>query len=180
MDHQGPKIVQRALSSIIAHRWLIVAIYAVRRVTRPLAALAEAAGALGRDIDTSPLPESGSDEVARASRAFNEMQRRLKRFIDDRSRILTAVSHDLKTPLTRLRNRAEAVLGKPQDESVIQDIIADADGLINTFNALLMISQVETGARSVQFEEHQLVPILQDVHELFEPSAEETEKMLHL
>jgi signal transduction histidine kinase len=124
---------------------VVVAIYAVRRVTRPLAALAEAAGALGRDIDTSPLPESGSDEVARASRAFNEMQRRLKRFIDDRSRILTAVSHDLKTPLTRMRLRTEFL---PDDEHRrrLQGDVDDMQQMVqSTLDFMRGIDQKESG-----------------------------------
>ena len=85
-----------------------------------------------------------------------------------------SIAHDLKTPLTRLRNRAEAALPKSDDPEVLQEVIADADSLINTFNALLMISQVESGARAVQLEAIPLAPILRDVHELFEPSTEES------
>ncbi|NKB51629.1 MAG: HAMP domain-containing protein [Rhizobiaceae bacterium] len=120
------------------------------------------------------LPLSGSgDEFDRLSSSLNGLIERVEKLNTGVSVMSDSIAHDLKTPLTRLRNRAEAALDKPHDESVIQDIIADADGLINTFNALLMISQVETGARAVQFEQHQLAPILRDVHELFEPSAEE-------
>ncbi len=120
------------------------------------------------------LPLSGSgDEFDRLSSSLNALIERVEKLNTGVSVMSDSIAHDLKTPLTRLRNRAEAALDKPHDDGVIQDIIADADGLINTFNALLMISQVETGARAVQFEQHQLAPILQDVHELFEPSTDE-------
>ena len=120
------------------------------------------------------LPLSGSgDEFDRLSNSLNALIERVEKLNTGVSVISDSIAHDLKTPLTRLRNRAEAALGKPGDEAVLQDIISDADGLIKTFNALLMISQVETGARAVQFEPFDLPPILQDVHELFEPSAEE-------
>ncbi|MES9963994.1 MAG: ATP-binding protein, partial [Candidatus Sedimenticola sp. 20ELBAFRAG] len=84
-----------------------ISLFAVRQLTRPLNTLAEAADELGRDINHTPLPETGTKEVVQASRAFNNMQERLKRYITDRSRMLAAVSHDLKTPITRLRLRTE-------------------------------------------------------------------------
>jgi signal transduction histidine kinase len=79
----------------------------VRWATRPLKVLADAAEELGKDIHRPPLAESGPVEVARAARAFNTMQSRLARFIEERTRALAAMSHDLKTPITRLRLRAE-------------------------------------------------------------------------
>lgn len=87
---------------------LALSYVAVRWVVRPLHVLAEAADELGRDLERAPpLPEDGPREVRQAARAFNTMQRRLAGFINDRTRVLTALSHDLKTPLTRLRLRAE-------------------------------------------------------------------------
>jgi signal transduction histidine kinase len=88
---------------------IVVSLIAVRWVTGPLSALATAAEKLGRDIDRPPLEENGPLEVRRAAGAFNLMQRRLSRFLSDRTRVLTAMSHDLKTPLTRLRLRMETV-----------------------------------------------------------------------
>ncbi len=84
-----------------------LSLVAVRWVTRPLSTLASAAEALGEDINRAPLPVAGPTEVRRAARAFNTMQSRLARFINDRTRVLAAMSHDLKTPLTRLRLRTE-------------------------------------------------------------------------
>jgi signal transduction histidine kinase len=86
---------------------IVLSLIAVRWVTGPLSALASAAEQLGEDINRPPLPETGPIEAQRAARAFNTMQRRLSRFIADRTRIFTAMSHDLKTPITRLRLRAE-------------------------------------------------------------------------
>ena len=84
-----------------------VSLIAVRWATRPLNALADAAEELGKNIHRPPLAESGPLEVARAARAFNTMQARLIRYLRDRTRVLAAMSHDLKTPITRLRLRAE-------------------------------------------------------------------------
>ena len=86
---------------------LLLSFVAVRWVTRPLQLLATAADELGRDINRPPLPEGGPIEVNRAASAFNTMQTRLVKLIDERTRLLTAMSHDLKTPLTRMRLRAE-------------------------------------------------------------------------
>jgi signal transduction histidine kinase len=80
---------------------------AVRWLTRPLAQLAAAATELGRDINRPPLAEIGPLEAQRAAKAFNTMQSRLIRYVRSRGRILAAISHDLKTPITRLRLRTE-------------------------------------------------------------------------
>ena len=86
---------------------LVLSLIAVRWATRPLLRLADAAEELGRNIHRPPLDESGPLEVQRAARAFNTMQARLTSYIQDRTRILAAMSHDLKTPITRLRLRSE-------------------------------------------------------------------------
>lgn len=88
---------------------LLVSFYAIRWITRPLSTLATAAADLGKDIEHAPLAETGPTEVRHAARAFNTMQRRLSRFVKERTRILAAVSHDLKTPITRMRLRLEDI-----------------------------------------------------------------------
>jgi signal transduction histidine kinase len=108
------------LATVIA-----VALIAVRLVTRPIKELAEAAEAFGRDLDAPPLVEQGPTETRQAAEAFNRMQARLKRLIAERSRALAAVSHDLRTPLTRLRLRAELV----DDEALRAQINADIDDM---------------------------------------------------
>ena len=90
-----------------------VSLIAVRWATRPLNELADAADELGGNINRPPLEERGPVEVVRAARAFNTMQARLAGYIRDRTRVLAAMSHDLKTPVTRLRLRAE-LLEDPQ------------------------------------------------------------------
>ena len=100
----------------------MLASLAVRALTRPLAVLAEAAGELGRDIRRPPLDEAGPLEVRRAARAFNTMQERLIRYIEDRDHILAAVSHDLKTPITRLRLRTELLDDSPLREKFQADL----------------------------------------------------------
>ncbi|MDP2826349.1 MAG: ATP-binding protein [Sulfuritalea sp.] len=104
---------------------IAVALAAVRLVTRPIQRLAEAADAFGRDLESPPLEESGPIETRRAAEAFNRMQGRIKRLIAERGRALAAVSHDLRTPLTRMRLRAELV----DDEDLRAQIGADIDDM---------------------------------------------------
>lgn len=86
---------------------IFLSLLAVRLATRPLNILASAAEKLGNDINSPPLVETGPTEVRRAAHAFNTMQSRLASYIQERTQILAAMSHDLKTPVTRLRLRAE-------------------------------------------------------------------------
>jgi signal transduction histidine kinase len=86
-----------------------ISIWAIRRLTAPFAVFAGAAARLGSDVNASPIREAGPSEVRDAIRAFNGMQVKLKRFVEDRTQMLAAVSHDLRTPITRLRLRAEFV-----------------------------------------------------------------------
>jgi signal transduction histidine kinase len=102
---------------------LVVSYVAVRWVTRPLHVLASAADGLGRDINRPPLPEGGPVEVSRAARAFNDMQARLIHFIEERTRILAAMSHDLKTPITRMRLRADLLDDETLREKFENDLL---------------------------------------------------------
>ncbi len=100
---------------------LLVAL-AVNWVTRPLSELANAAERLGNNLDAPPLPEHGASELRRAARAFNSMQERLSRYLKSRVSALTAISHDLKTPITRMRLRAELIEDSPLRESLLRDM----------------------------------------------------------
>jgi signal transduction histidine kinase len=86
---------------------VVLSLVAVRWVTVPLRTLSAAADRLGRDLGNPPLPESGPLEVRQAAKAFNTMQQRLSRLIAERTRLFAAMSHDLKTPITRMRLRTE-------------------------------------------------------------------------
>ena len=105
------------LAAVIA-----VSLVAVRWATRPLKALADAADELGRNIDRAPMPEEGPLEVVRAARAFNTMQERLARHIRERAATLAAMSHDLKTPVNRLRLRAELLDDGEVKKKISQDL----------------------------------------------------------
>jgi signal transduction histidine kinase len=102
---------------------IVLSLVAVRWVTVPLRTLSSAADKLGRDLDNPPLPEDGPLEVRRAAKAFNTMQQRLSRLIAERTRLFAAMSHDLKTPITRLRLRAELL----DDEALQARFAKDLD-----------------------------------------------------
>ncbi len=110
-----------------------LSLIAVRSIIRPLNELKTAAEGLGRDIHRSPLPVKGPVEVSETAKAFNTMQNRLKSFIEDRARILAAVSHDLKTPLTRLRLRTDLL----EDETLRHKFQADLNDMESMVNATL-------------------------------------------
>ncbi|MBI3897882.1 MAG: HAMP domain-containing histidine kinase [Gammaproteobacteria bacterium] len=97
-----PLVLLLQLALLAVFTWV-----AVRLATRPLTQLADAADALGPDLRGNPLPEGGPWEVARAAAAFNAMQRRITDHLAERLQILAAVSHDLQTPITRMRLRAD-------------------------------------------------------------------------
>ena len=97
-------------------------VWAAHRMTRPLRLFAQAADRFGVNVRAPPLPESGSRELRRAAAAFNRMQDRLRRFVDDRTMMLAAISHDLRTVLTRLRLRAEFIEDLDRQNKAVADI----------------------------------------------------------
>lgn len=109
------------------------AMLVVRRLIAPLRALAVAAERLGRGETVAPLPDSGPEEIRRTTAAFNAMQERLHRFIDDRTRLLAAISHDLRTPITTLRLRAEFV----EEEETRARLLATLDEMQRMVEATL-------------------------------------------
>ncbi|MBL6458585.1 HAMP domain-containing protein [Belnapia sp. T6] len=100
----------------------LLILWAVRRLTRPVRTLAEAAERLGRDVNAPPMPETGPSEVATAARAFNTMAERIRRFVGDRTQMLAAIGHDLRTPITRLRLRAEFMDDDEQRRKMLADL----------------------------------------------------------
>ncbi len=120
----GPKLSPQLLVTLVAMMVMIgvVTAWAVRRMTAPLGALAAAAERLGRDVDAPPLSDAGSVEMRRASYAFNTMQERLRRLIENRTQMLAAISHDLRTQLMLLRLRAETVEAADERDKMLGTI----------------------------------------------------------
>ncbi len=96
--------------------------FAVRVSIRPLVALADAADALNPNMQSPPLAETGPTELTRAARAFNAMRERIAQFIEERVQILAAISHDLQTPITRMKLRAELAEDSEGKRKMVQDL----------------------------------------------------------
>jgi signal transduction histidine kinase len=127
-------------------------LWAVRRLTAPVRVLAEHAEALGRDVNAAPLPENGPTETAVAAIAFNTMAARIRRFVSDRTEMLTAIGHDLRTPITRLKLRAEFV----DDDELRQKMLNDLDELETMVSATLAFgrdSRIDEPVSSVDLVE---------------------------
>jgi len=119
-----------------------VGVLAARRLSRPMRRLAEAADGLGRGEDVPDLAEEGPDEARRTVRAFNRMHARLDRFMRDRTAMLAAISHDLRTPITSLRLRAELV----EDTEARAKIIETLDEMREMTEATLAFLREEAAA----------------------------------
>ena len=132
-------IISMGLMGLIV---LAVSVWAVRRVTVPLGMLSAAADRLGRDVAAEPLTEAGTIEMQRAARAFNRMQERLRRLVESRTQMLAALSHDLRTPLTLLRLRAEEVADSNERDKMLATI-GEMDEMIG---ATLAFARDEVGA----------------------------------
>ena len=116
-----------------------------RRLTAPISAFAAAAERLGRDPNAPPLEVSGSSEIGVAARAFNEMQERLRRYVQDRTTTIGAVAHDLRTPLTRLRFHIESA--PPELRRKMAADIADMEAMVAATMAFVREASQE-GERS--------------------------------
>ena len=154
--------------------WFLVGRTALKRIDN----VSEASRRImGGDL-TGRLPVTGAgDEFDRLSENLNAMLARIATLNEGLKQVSDNIAHDLKTPLTRLRNRAEAVLsGKHRAadyKAALEGTIAESDQLIKTFNAILMISRLEAGYSSENVTQVDLAATVRDVVELYEPVAEE-------
>lgn len=147
-----------------------------RRTMRRLEAINETSrrimsGDLSRRIPT----RSTDDDFDQLADNLNGMLDTIEQLMEDVRRVTDNVAHDLRTPLTRLRNRLEALKSGDDlqgDSSRIEAALADADGLLTTFNALLRIASIESGRRRAAFKIVPLDEVMRDVTELYEPLAE--------
>lgn len=145
-------------ASIIALFLAFLSVYAIRWITRPLSSIAAAARAFGRSSSDEPLlSETGPREISQVAHTLNDMRARIRSLMEDRMRMLVAISHDLRTPLTRLRLRAERVPTGITRDSMLQDISRIDDMLRET------LTYLREGAHREQFQGVDLPSILQTV-----------------
>lgn len=160
--------------------WFFVGRRALQRIDRMSRASRKIMdGDLGQRL---PVGTSG-DEFDRLSDSLNKMIARIEKLDEGLRQVSDNIAHDLKTPLTRLRNRAEAALagaGRPEDyRAAMEEVIAESDQLISTFNALLMIARVEAGSSVAELADVNLSRVAADALELYEPLAEDAGVALH-
>jgi len=153
-------------------------VFVGRRALRRIDSLSQSSRRIMAGDLQERLPLSGSgDEFDRLSANLNQLLGRISKLDEGLKQVSDNIAHDLKTPLTRLRNKAEHTLSadapKASYQKAMEEIIGESDTLIRTFNALLMIARVEAGSRTGDFTKFDLAAVLFDVHELYEPLAED-------
>src|SRR5579871_3369537 len=130
-----------------------------------------------------PVGRSG-DELDRLALNLNAMLERIEALMTGLKEVSDNIAHDLKTPLTRLRNRAEEALAKSGCEAdyraALERTIEESDGLIRTFNALLMIARAESGQARGDMDDFDAADVAKGIHELYEPLAEDDGMTLHV
>lgn len=157
----SPHAVLSTLVMMIAV--LVFGAWATGWIARPLAAFAGAADRLGRDVAAPPLPEDGPREVRRAVAAFNEMQGRIRRFVEDRTQMLAAISHDLRSPITRIRLRAEVLPeGKGRDR-----MLADLDEM-----AAMVASTLDFARQDAADEPNQAIDLAATLQSICDNAAD--------
>ena len=123
-----------------------------------------------------PVGRSG-DELDRLAENLNAMLERIEALMTGLKEVSDNIAHDLKTPLTRLRNRAEEALASSGSEAeyraALERTIEESDGLIRTFNALLMIARAESGQARGNMDDFDAADVAKGIHELYEPLAED-------
>jgi signal transduction histidine kinase len=133
--------------AIITLSILFLSAYAVGWITSPLSSIASAARAFGRSEDSEPdLSVEGPREIGEAASALNDMRKRVRALVRERTLMLTAISHDLRTPLTRLRLRTERVTEEPVRAAMMQDILLISEMVGETLAYVRASDQPEPAA----------------------------------
>lgn len=141
-----------------------LALLGIRWLTRPLSVLARAARQLGDDLESPPLAERGPRELRDTAAAFNRMSERIRRQVDERERLFSAISHDLKTPITRLRLRAEMLADSRQREAFVRTL-DELDQLVK--GALASVKGLDLHERTEPVDLDALVAALVDELAIF-------------
>jgi signal transduction histidine kinase len=154
-------------------------VFVARRVLRRIDAMtATTQGIMAGDLSGRlPVGRSG-DELDRLAENLNAMLARIETLMTGLKEVSDNIAHDLKTPLTRLRNRAEEALARSGNEAeyraALERTIEESDGLIRTFNALLMIARAESGQARGNMADFDAAEVAESIHELYEPLAEDS------
>lgn len=157
---------------------LITWLFVTRRVLKRIDSIADTSrGIVAGDLSGRLEVTGTGDEFDRLAESLNDMLDRIERLMLGLKQVSDNIAHDLKTPLTRLRNRVDSALAQARSDEeyreALQATIEEADHLIRTFNALLMIARVEAGSSDAEFRSVDVVAVARDVFDLYEPLAEE-------
>jgi signal transduction histidine kinase len=157
---------------------LLGGFFVSQRVLRRIDAMTDTAQTIMRGDLAGRLPVAGTgDELDRLAEHLNAMLERIEALMRGLKEVSDNIAHDLKTPLTRLRNRCEQALRHPTGDggyrNALETTIAESDDLIRTFDALLMIARAESGQARDNMGEFDAAEIARDIGELYEPLAEE-------
>src|SRR4051795_9573278 len=160
-------------------------IFVARRVLRRIDAITGTTQRIMAGDLTGRLPVGRSgDELDRLAENLNAMLERIEALMMGLKEVSDNIAHDLKTPLTRLRNRAEEALARSGSEAeyraALERAIEESDGLIRTFNALLMIARAESGQARGNMDNFDAADVAQGIQELYEPLAEDNGLTLHV
>ncbi|MDB5484783.1 MAG: periplasmic sensor signal transduction histidine kinase [Tardiphaga sp.] len=153
-------------------------IFVARRVLRRIDAMTGTTQRIMAGDLSGRLPVGRSgDELDRLAENLNAMLERIEALMVGLKEVSDNIAHDLKTPLTRLRNRAEEALARSSNEAeyraALERTIEESDGLIRTFNALLMIARAESGQARDNMLDFDAAEVARGIHELYEPLAED-------
>ena len=164
----GVMLILGLVGGLIMSRWMLARLERINRATARIIA-----GDLSQRIAT----EGANDEFDELARNLNAMLERIETLLLGMRQVSDDIAHDLRTPLTRMRSRIEVALMGDPDGADVQEVLsatlADADRLIETFNALLAIARAEAGTKQDDWDQVDLTALARDVIELYEPIAEE-------
>lgn len=175
------KVVRRSLAfalALMVAGGFLIWFFVGRRALKRIEAVSSASQRIMAGDLTQRLPVSGAgDEFDRLAGNLNTMLNKISELNEGVRQVSDNIAHDLKTPLARLRNRAEAALSKDRTKAdyrtALEQTIAESDALIRTFNAILMISRLESGYSQEGMALIDLRALVDDIVELYEPLAEE-------
>ncbi|MFT8897765.1 MAG: ATP-binding protein [Acetobacter sp.] len=184
-DVRGRSTLRHLLTDTLFWAWGVITIltfigaFFVRSMfRRMISSIARTTSAIAHGDMDRRVPLSGrGDEIDEVAEAINEMLDRIKRLMDGVKQVSNAIAHDLRTPITRARTQLEYAALHAKDEATlraaIEEGVSDLDNITAVFEALLRIAQIEAGSRRSAFATFDLMPVLSDIVELYEPLADD-------
>ncbi|MEE8663770.1 MAG: ATP-binding protein [Acetobacter sp.] len=191
-DVRGRILLRHLLANILI--WAVIMITGlalggallIRKMTqRMIQSIARTTSAIAHGDLSRRMPLRGrGDELDEVAIAINDMLERISRLMDGVKQVSNSIAHDLRTPITRARARLEYAALHAHDETALRQAVEhgvdDLDRITTVFEALLRIAQIEAGARRSAFAWFDLVPVIGDIAELYEPVADEHQIALML